>query len=147
MLSFTNFFYKFLLYEEGCFFQRHRDHERMPQMVGTLVLELPSSTYEGGNLCIWSPDKDHEPVSFAVRSECHMSFAAFRSDCFHEVTKLAEGKRCVLVFSLTNETHSTEPPAAAPSARAREYGESEDSNVEDGCYDPETMRGVDDGDY
>jgi len=34
--------YKLLLYEEGCYFRRHRDNERMPGCFGTLVIQLPS---------------------------------------------------------------------------------------------------------
>lgn len=39
--------YKFLLYEKGCFFRRHRDNERLPRMFGTLVL---STGYQGADL-------------------------------------------------------------------------------------------------
>ena len=46
--------YKLLLYEEGCFFARHRDNERLDGMFATLVLELPSE-YEGAQLSVWSP--------------------------------------------------------------------------------------------
>lgn len=103
--------YKFLYYETGGFFQKHRDHERLENQVGTLILQLPS-IFEGGNLRVWAPDAlpEDEPIATAAlpSSSNSMSYAAFYTDCCHEVTKLTDGHRCVLVFSLislyTSET-------------------------------------------
>ena len=55
--------YKLLLYEEGCFFARHRDNERLDGMFGTLVLELPSE-YEGAELSVWSPLTPNEKMTY-----------------------------------------------------------------------------------
>ena len=139
-------FYKFLLYKEGCFFRRHRDHERLPQMVGTLVLELPSSTTlrEGGNLNVWSPESSSEqdpPVaSFTTGSTRHVSFAAVRAGCFHEVTELTGGTRCVLLYTLTTTARgngTVAQPLSAPS----------EDDFEDGSgYDP-LWNGEGYGDY
>ena len=41
--------YKLLLYEEGAFFDRHRDSERAEGMFATLVVALPSS-HDGGDV-------------------------------------------------------------------------------------------------
>ncbi|KAI1470027.1 uncharacterized protein F4812DRAFT_457425 [Daldinia caldariorum] len=41
--------YKLLLYEEGSFFKRHKDSEKVPGMIGTLVICLPSK-HEGGSV-------------------------------------------------------------------------------------------------
>ena len=46
--------YKLLLYEQGDFFARHRDNERMDGMFGTLDIEFPCG-YQGAELTIWSP--------------------------------------------------------------------------------------------
>lgn len=40
-----------LVYEEGHFFRAHRDAEKLPDMVATLVVLLPSS-YKGGSSII-----------------------------------------------------------------------------------------------
>jgi len=106
--------YKFLFYEKDCFFQPHRDHERLPNMVGTLVLELPS-IYDGGDVRVWPPysPPGEEPLSLASGNPHGMSFAAFYADCYHEVTEVTKGSRCVLVFSLTSTPRSTTLEAAA----------------------------------
>lgn len=41
--------YKMLLYEEGAFFESHKDSEKAPGMFATLVVALPSS-HEGGDV-------------------------------------------------------------------------------------------------
>lgn len=41
--------YKLLLYEEGAFFERHKDSEKASGMFGTLVVALPSS-HQGGDV-------------------------------------------------------------------------------------------------
>ena len=106
-------FYKFLLYEPGCFFANHRDHERIPGQLATLVVQLPS-VYTGGALYVWPPnrsvDDDHDegpkPSSSLLLGKEDgeidqlMSYAAFYSDCFHEVTNLEEGLRFVAIFSI-----------------------------------------------
>jgi hypothetical protein len=55
--------YKLLLYEEGCFFARHRDNERLDGMFGTLVMELPS-VYVGAELSVWSPLTPNEKMTY-----------------------------------------------------------------------------------
>ena len=103
------YFYKFLLYEVGSFFRKHRDHERLPNTIGTLIIELPS-TYSGGDLLVWSHD-DPEPISFSTQSDCELGFSAFFVDCPHEVTEVTEGNRCALVFTLTT-TELLETPSS-----------------------------------
>ena len=96
--------YKLLYYESGCFFQKHRDHERLEHQVGTLILQLPS-VFEGGDLRVWAPYSTHkndDPIDTAIlpTSSSSLKYAAFYTDCSHEVTNLIDGNRCVLVFSL-----------------------------------------------
>ncbi len=55
--------YKLLLYDEGCFFARHHDSERLDGMFGTLVLELPS-IYEGAELSVFSPLTPDEKATY-----------------------------------------------------------------------------------
>jgi len=121
--------YKLLLYEEGCFFARHRDNERLDGMFGTLVLELPS-VYEGAELSVWSPLTPDEKMTYTFNGGGSSSkrkssggpglhFAAFYADCYHEVSKLTSGHRVALVYHLTANPvqHRLLPhlPVASPS--------------------------------
>ena len=107
--------YKFLLYEEGCFFARHRDNERLCGMFGTLVIQLPSA-YEGGKLTVHSPLETGWVTSFP--SYNGMQVAAFYADCYHEVSELTKGHRSALVYQLTARKKASRPvphlPAAPP---------------------------------
>lgn len=129
--------YKLLLYEEGCFFARHRDSERLDGMFATLVLELPS-VYEGAELSVFSPltpnekatytfngvdssfkRKRRSPRSSSPGASPGLFFAAFYADCYHEVSKLTSGHRVALVYHLTATPflHPPQPhlPLASPS--------------------------------
>ncbi len=129
--------YKLLLYEEGCFFARHRDSERLDGMFATLVLELPS-VYEGAELSVFSPLTPNEKATYTFngvdssfkrkRRSPRLSspgaspglfFAAFYADCYHEVSKLTSGHRVALVYHLTATPflHPPQPhlPLASPS--------------------------------
>ncbi|GMH80856.1 hypothetical protein TL16_g08723 [Triparma laevis f. inornata] len=93
--------YKFLLYEPGCFFRLHRDTERIDDMFGTLVIQLPSE-YTGDSLSVRNPllpTSEHaKTLNFSEGKGTF--YAAFYADCIHEVTKPATGDRCCLVYSL-----------------------------------------------
>lgn len=120
--------YKMLVYEEGCFFRRHKDNVRIDNMWGTLVIQLPS-VYAGAALRVYSPSAPHDTTTFdfaaptsapaasrksarlkkqaekAAAAACaasrRLKFAAFYADCQHEVDTLTGGLRCVLVYNLT----------------------------------------------
>ena len=82
--------YKFLLYEKGCFFRRHRDTERSAGMFGTLVVQLPS-VFEGADLRVWSPlTPDESPTVYKMPNPTGLEFAAFYCDCYHEVTNVSK---------------------------------------------------------
>ena len=114
--------YKFLYYENGCFFEKHHDHERLKHQVGTLSLQLPS-IFQGGDLRVWAPDSlpGDDPIvdattittkvlpRSALSNSSVMKYAAFHTDCNHEVKKLTGGHRCVLVFSLLSLPTSNIP--------------------------------------
>lgn len=99
---------KFLLYEKGCAFQKHRDTEqRLESAFATLVLELPSD-YKGADLAIWSPLTPNEKTTFFYGTKSKrpstshtMKFHAFYNDCCHETSELLRGNRAVLVYHLT----------------------------------------------
>lgn len=123
--------YKLLVYEEGSFFAKHRDNERISDMWGTLVVQLPSK-YMGAALSVHSPaflgdavtydystpaaftegdslpsrtrgeTKAQEDLKAVGKEEVdRISFAAFYGDCYHQVQPLEEGSRVVLVYNLT----------------------------------------------
>ena len=95
--------YKLLHYEPGCFFRLHRDTERLEDMVGTLVIQLPSK-YKGATLSVrnpLSPSAAHAAVyDMSKTSSKTIHYAAFYNDCLHEVSELTSGDRVCLVYSL-----------------------------------------------
>jgi len=100
--------YKLLLYEEGCFFRRHRDNERLNGCFGTLVIQLPSQ-FEGAELTVYQPSDliDASDTSTAMRFSVQGSKATegmhaffFFADCYHEVETLTAGARLALVYTL-----------------------------------------------
>ncbi len=84
-----------LVYAPGQFFLPHQDSEKADEMVGTLVVTLPSS-FKGGAMII-----EHQGKSATYRgSKKYLSFLAFYADCQHEVRPVKEGYRIVLTYNL-----------------------------------------------
>ena len=90
--------YKLLIYRPGGFFAEHRDTEKVPGMVATLSLSLPTPG-AGGELVVRHAGRE-EVFDLSAGEPSEMSFAAFYADCLHEVRPLAEGHRVTLVFNL-----------------------------------------------
>lgn len=90
--------YKLLIYRPGGFFAEHRDTEKVPGMVATLSLSLPTPG-AGGELVVRHGGRE-EVFDLRAGEPSEMSFAAFYADCLHEVWPLAEGHRVTLVFNL-----------------------------------------------
>ncbi len=84
-----------LLYEPGQFFQAHQDSEKTDDMVGTLLVTLPSD-YKGGALVI---EHQGEQVTYRA-TKGRLSFIAFYADCQHEVRPVTQGHRVVLSYNL-----------------------------------------------
>jgi hypothetical protein len=84
--------YKLLVYDEGSFFLAHRDGEKLDRMVATLVIGLPS-VHEGGELVVSHDGRRHEIVFTGAASGHELSYAAFYSDCQHEVRPVRSGYR------------------------------------------------------
>ena len=84
-----------LVYEPNQFFLKHQDTEKTDEMIGTLVVTLPSS-YTGGELMIGRGEdwKAHRGSRDAL------SLVAFYADCQHEVLKLKSGYRITLTYNL-----------------------------------------------
>lgn len=84
-----------LVYEPGQFFLRHQDTEKTDEMIGTLVVTLPSA-YAGGELMI---GKGEDWKAYRG-SRDSLSLVAFYADCQHEVLKLRSGYRITLTYNL-----------------------------------------------
>ena len=88
-----------LVYAPGQFFLPHQDSEKDDEMVGTLVVTLPS-TFKGGTLVV-----EHQGESASYRgSKKQLSFVAFYADCRHELRPVKEGYRIVLTYNLMLDT-------------------------------------------
>ncbi len=102
--------YKLLIYQPGGFFDEHRDTEKVPGMVATLSLSLPTAG-AGGEVVVRHGARE-TTFDMAAREPSELAFAAFYADCLHEVLPVTEGHRLSLVFSLVLD--SSEGGLAAP---------------------------------
>jgi hypothetical protein len=91
-------FYKLLVYDQGSFFVRHRDTEKLPGMFATLILALPSVS-AGGELVVRHKDREAR-LDLRCEDPSEVCFAAFYADCVHEVLPVTSGYRLVLVYNL-----------------------------------------------
>ncbi len=87
-----------LVYGPGQFFKPHQDTEKLPRMVASLVLVLPSA-HLGGALRIFHGEQVLSLAS-QQRLETEVRWFAFFSDCQHEVLPVEEGWRIALTFNL-----------------------------------------------
>jgi hypothetical protein len=94
----TAAFDKMLVYEPGQFFAPHQDSERADDMVGTLVVQLPS-TGTGGAVVVQHHDQK-KVFRGAKRGPKDLSLLAFYADCHHEVRPIKSGYRVVLTYHL-----------------------------------------------
>ena len=87
-----------LVYAPGQFFLPHQDSEKGDDMVGTLVVMMPSA-FKGGAIVI---AHGGEKVTYRG-SKQSLSLIAFYADCHHEVRPVTEGYRVVLTYNLMLE--------------------------------------------
>lgn len=90
--------YKLLLYEEGSFFKRHKDSEKAPGMIGTLVICLPSK-HEGGSVHLSHAGKKYV-FNTDKASEFGLTSLSWFSDVTHEIKPLQSGYRLVLTYNI-----------------------------------------------
>jgi hypothetical protein len=84
-----------LLYEPGQFFAAHQDSEKDDQMIGSMVVLLPSRS-TGGDLVV-----AHRGESVRYKgSASALVFVAFYADTRHEVLPIETGHRVVLTYNL-----------------------------------------------
>ncbi|KAL2650323.1 hypothetical protein R1flu_018451 [Riccia fluitans] len=101
--------YKFLLYEPGGHFAKHRDTEKHHRMFATLVVQLPS-IHKGGELSVFKQDVE-SVYDFGQRTgqashACHC--AVHYADAEHAVKPIFEGYRLVLIYSICWPTTAQE---------------------------------------
>ncbi|KAI8262579.1 hypothetical protein K4K58_000483 [Colletotrichum sp. SAR11_239] len=96
--------HKLLLYEEGSFFKRHKDSEKEPGMVGTLVICLPSE-HQGGDVHL-AFGSDQRVFSTAPTSIFDITTLAWFSDVTHEVKELTSGYRLALTYNIVQNGYA-----------------------------------------
>ena len=99
-----------LVYAPGQFFVTHQDSEKTDDMVGTLVVSLPSQ-FTGGAMVI----EHHDEKLLVGGSGRNLAFVAFYADCHHEVRPIKRGYRVVLTYNLIIEGDAIS--AGAPADR------------------------------
>lgn len=93
--------HKLLLYEEGGHFARHKDTEKGKDMFGSLIIYLPSK-YTGGELVV-DFEQEEAVIDFSENSPYKLGYAAFYSDCDHEIKPVRSGTRICLTYNLFYE--------------------------------------------
>ena len=109
--------YKVNVYGEGGFFKPHVDNPSDHNMIGTLVVCLPSP-HKGGELLVNHDGLQHV-FDFSLHSgdTSRIQWAAFYSDCIHEVKPVLEGHRVTITYNITT---SQWPPSYNDIIRIRE---------------------------
>jgi hypothetical protein len=105
---------KLLVYGPGQFFAPHQDSERSDDMVGSLVVELPSR-HEGGAVVV-QHHKEKMVFKGAARGPTDLSLLAFYADCHHEVKPVGSGYRITLTYRLLSRGGAADPASLRTSA-------------------------------
>lgn len=91
--------YKLNIYKTGGFFKQHVDTPTDGEkMIGSLVVCFPSK-FQGGDLIISHGDCNFK-ANFDHVNDKTITWAAFYSDCIHEVKPVTDGMRVTLTFSI-----------------------------------------------
>ncbi|PLB55677.1 oxidoreductase, partial [Aspergillus steynii IBT 23096] len=80
------------------FFHKHVDTPRGPKQIGSLVVCLPSE-FKGGVLHVRNGGQDLS-YDWSHASGSAIQWAAFYSDCEHEIKAVTEGERITLTYNL-----------------------------------------------
>jgi hypothetical protein len=93
---------KLNVYGPGGFFRSHVDTPADPEKtIGSLVVCLPTE-HSGGELVVTHGGSE-QVFDFAARSD-RIQWAAFYSDCVHEVRPITEGFRVTVTFSIVSQS-------------------------------------------
>ncbi|KAE8137959.1 hypothetical protein BDV38DRAFT_245960 [Aspergillus pseudotamarii] len=79
-------------------FRSHVDTPRSERQIGSLVVCLPAR-FQGGNLLVRHQGREVN-FDWAAGSETTIQWAAFYSDCEHEIKTITEGDRITLTYNL-----------------------------------------------
>ncbi|KAH9857398.1 hypothetical protein C2E23DRAFT_927282 [Lenzites betulinus] len=96
--------YSLNVYGKDCFFMRHKDTPRGPNMFGSLVLIFPTA-HTGGTLGLshatesWSFDAASYLETLQA-DDLRVAYIAFFSDVEHEVRKVTSGYRVTITYNL-----------------------------------------------
>jgi len=90
--------YKMLLYEEGGFFDFHRDTEKEDGMIATMVIQLPSS-FTGGEIIVRHNEREKKFECDKEAAYCPY-YVSFYCDCSHKVERVTSGYRLALIYNL-----------------------------------------------
>jgi len=112
--------YKLLIYETGSHFVAHKDSEKEDGMFATLVVYLPSQ-HEGGRLVVRHAGAQKAFDLGGDAGAYALQYAAFYTDCEHEVEPLTDGYRVALVYNLL--LADAADPAATAALAAPEHSE------------------------
>ena len=104
--------YKLLIYETGGFFSAHRDTEKADGMIATLSVSLPAEG-RGGELIVRHRGREIA-LDMNAGEPSELAFAAFYTDCTHEVRPMVEGHRLSLVFNLCLRAGDPDTAREAP---------------------------------
>jgi hypothetical protein len=123
-----------LVYAPGQFFATHQDSEKSDDMIGTLVVSLPSR-FTGGSFVI----EHHDDKLRVGGSDTKLTLVAFYADCRHEVRPIKQGHRsflrdCRIIERPRNELERAFEPERAALVRFiedqhREIGRTFDPKV------------------
>ncbi|PIG83852.1 hypothetical protein AARAC_001818 [Aspergillus arachidicola] len=88
-------------------FKSHVDTPRSVRQVGSLVVCLPAA-FKGGNLLVRHGGKEVD-FDWAPKSATAIQWAAFYSDCSHEIKTVTEGDRLTLTYNfyVTKPEHAS----------------------------------------
>eukprot|EP00026_Physarum_polycephalum_P004039 Phypoly_transcript_04056.p1 GENE.Phypoly_transcript_04056~~Phypoly_transcript_04056.p1 ORF type:complete len:720 (+),score=149.53 Phypoly_transcript_04056:104-2263(+) len=113
--------YKLNIYEPGGFFKEHVDTPVNPgEMIGSLVVCLPSE-HEGGELIV-SHNGISQTFDFSQKSANKnlIQWAAFYSDCIHEVKPVTKGTRITVTF-LVSKTDAAQYYYGKPDFKKNQF--------------------------
>jgi hypothetical protein len=106
------FFFSVQIYEgPSGFFKKHIDTPRAETQFGSPVLCLPSA-HEGGRLTVrhgWLEPVAHDWDGAASAGDV-LQWAAFYSDCEHEVNEVTAGRRVTVTYNLYYERRVSADP-------------------------------------
>ena len=95
-----------LIYEKDQFFKEHQDSEKIPGMVATLIVVLPSA-HIGGEFILKHNNQTYTFLSEQLNSK-ELKCFSFYADCHHSIEPVKQGYRVALTYNLILESEKIE---------------------------------------